>query len=234
MRTDYSDTTVIVPTLNEASNIGRLVLLLTGRYNGISVIVADDGSTDGTRSKVLAIASHNHRVMFLDRSGMEVHGLAVSVLDAAMHVRTPKTIVMDADLQHPVDKVGEISDKLGSYDIVVAVRTYVKEWGAVRKIISKGMAYIAYALFKLRGRKTCDDLMSGFFGIRSSMMKRLVRTKRQGFVGQGYKILLDILRLAGRECRVGEVYYSTFHRREHGESKLGYKHIVYTLMSTLK
>lgn len=234
MPRSYSDTTVIIPTLNEEGNIGKLMRLLAGRYPGINIIVSDDGSADGTEAEVKGFASRHGGVVFLDRGGERVHGLTASVVDAALHVRTTKIVVMDADLQHPVDRVGEIDHMLAKYDIVVGVRTYVKDWGLYRRLISKGMAYISYFVFKLRRKNTCSDMMSGFFGIRTALMRRVAKDSHYGFVPAGYKVLLDVFRLAPRGTSVGEVYYSSFHKRSAGKSKLTHRQIICTLVSTFK
>ena len=72
----------------------------------------------------------------------------------------------------------------------------------------------------LRGRHTTKDMMSGFFGIRSGLFMDLIRKNGGEFTGKGYKVLLDILRLAHRSARVAEIHYSTFQDRRHGRSKL--------------
>jgi len=233
LRGDYSDLTVIIPTLNEKSNITKLIGILTRMYRNVSMIVSDDGSDDGTRERVRALGRRNRRIRLLDRSRKSVHGLTASVIDAAMMTGTGKIVVMDGDLQHPPSKVGDIARALDRYDIVVGVRTSVREWGISRRMISKGMAYLAYVLFAISGRKRCNDMMSGFFGIRTKEFKELVASQRSGFVEEGYKVLLDILRLMDRSGSLGEVRYSTFHLRKEGKSKLGIKHAITTLRSTV-
>ncbi|MGI0134538.1 MAG: glycosyltransferase, partial [Candidatus Micrarchaeaceae archaeon] len=208
----YSDTTVIIPTFNERRNIGKLIRSLLRMYPGISVIVSDDGSGDGTGEEVKRISSRSGKVKFLDRRKRPQHGLAASVLDAALMARTGKIIVMDGDMQHPPGKVRELARALDSSDISVGVRTSVENWGLHRRVISKCMAYLAYAVFALRGKMVCNDIMSGFFGVKTSLLQRLIRSKRAGFVPRGYKVLLDILRLCDSNKRIAEVYYSTFHK----------------------
>lgn len=234
MRAGYSDTTVIIPTLNERKNIGRLIGQLLSEYRGIHVIVSDDGSTDGTQEEVRSISRRNVNVSFLDRRGKREHGLAASVLDAALATRTGKIIVMDGDMQHPPIKVGELSDALDRSELAVAVRTSVEHWGLHRRIISKSMAYMAYLVFELRRRRVCNDIMSGFFGIRASLFKSLIREHRQAFVPSGYKVLLDILRLCDSNKSLEEVYYSTFHSRQYGQSKFRFRHVINTLRSTFR
>lgn len=226
---DFSDTTIIMPTLNEAGNVERMLGVISRSYKGISVIVSDDGSEDGTVKEALGLAKENSRIRLLQRRGKE-KGLTASVIEAAALVRTPKIIVMDADFQHPPEKVGEIAKKLDDFDIVVGVRTKVENWGAWRRFVSKSVAGMAYLVFRVRGRATCNDMMSGFFGMRTIMMEKLIRRKRD-FVAPGMKILLDILRISDNGVKIGQVYYPTFHGRMHGESKLGFRHVAYTLRS---
>ena len=49
---DYSNTTVVIPTLNEEKNIEKELKLIETLYPGIHVIVADDGSKDKTQEIV--------------------------------------------------------------------------------------------------------------------------------------------------------------------------------------
>jgi dolichol-phosphate mannosyltransferase len=230
---DYSDLTVIIPTLNERGSIKRMINVLARTYNGVSVIVADDGSMDGTREIVRALGRGNKKVRLLDRSKKKVHGLTASVLDAALITNTKKIVVMDGDMQHPPSKVGSIARGLDSHDLVVGVRTVIRGWSLDRRIISKGMTYLSYTLFLLSNRRRCNDMMSGFFGINSALLKELIKDNRKGFVEEGYKVLLDILRMMGRKGTIGEVGYSTFHLRKEGNSKFRFRHVLLTLKSTL-
>ena len=230
---DYSDLTVIIPTFNEMGNIREVVSGLTKRYRNVSVTVSDDGSDDGTREAVKALGKRNGRITLLDRSQKREHGLAASVLDAALLAKTKKIVVMDGDGQHPLPVVGSIAIALDSYDLVVGVRTHVKDWGMQRRVISKGMSSLSYLLFALRNRRLCNDMMSGFFGIDAAVFKDLIARRRKRFVGKGYKVLLDILKTMDRESTIGEVYYKTFHIRKEGNSKFGFRHVLTTLGSAL-
>ena len=59
----YSDTSVVVPTLNEEKNITELIGLIS-KFGGIRIIVADDGSKVRTQ----AIAKGKKGVKLIDRS----------------------------------------------------------------------------------------------------------------------------------------------------------------------
>jgi dolichol-phosphate mannosyltransferase len=230
---NYSDLTIILPTLNEAENIVRIIGILRNKYKNCKIIVADDGSEDGTREKVLRLSLKNATIRLLDRSKERSHGLAISVLDSFGWVTTSKAVVMDADMQHPISKVGDISGLLDSNDLVIGVRTGVEDWGIHRRVLSKGMSYLSYMVFKIRRKSTTNDMMSGFFGIRRTLMSQVSR-ERERFVAGGYKILLDILRVSGNRIRIAEVRYDTFGERRKGRSKFRPTHVANTLVSTFK
>ncbi|MEM3827546.1 MAG: glycosyltransferase [Candidatus Micrarchaeaceae archaeon] len=234
VKKDFSDLTVIIPTLNEEGNIGRLIQILTRMYNNVRIIVSDDGSTDQTKKEVMKANATNRRVVFIDHSAAKTKGLTSSVIYAAMKVKTPKVVVMDGDMQHPPKIVGKIAAQLGNNDLCVGVRVKVKNWGLYRMILSKGISDFSYLVFMMRGKPTCNDMMSGFFGIKTSLLKDIISANREGFVMKGYKVLLDILRMAGRDIKIAEVPYSTFHPRKKGKSKLRAVHMVDVLISTFR
>lgn len=234
MLDDFSDTTVILPTLNESGNIEKIIGKLVGQYKRINIVVVDDGSVDGTLDKTRLLAGKNNKIRIVDRSDRKEHGLTASVIEAATQVATPNIIVMDADMQHPVEKVGKLRDALDDYDLAVAVRTKVRSWGFDRKFISKSVGAMSYLVFKFRNKRVCNDMLSGFFGIRTNVFKLLIKKNKDVFVGKGYKVLLDILRILDNDSSIGEVYYSTFHERKEGKSKFVFKHVIYTLKSIYK
>ncbi len=225
---DYSLLTVIVPTLNEEKSIGLLANSLLKSYDGISVIVSDDGSRDQTRNIVQSIRSK--KVLFLDRSKEIEKGLTASVLDAIERCRTPYFIVMDGDLQHPIQAVEPLFRELSDgSELAIAVREKVSvEWPFSRKVISYGANFLGQVRLIPRNYFFCD-VMSGFFGMDTSVAKRVLEKNRHRFVLGGYKVLFDFLKLLPKQ-RVATVPF-VFGSREFGESKINSSHMALFLKS---
>lgn len=230
----YDNLTIIIPTINEEGNIGHLIKRLLKLYKGIKIFVVDDGSTDKTKSEVKAISKHNHNVSFLAKPNNSVIGITASILYGLKQTKTEKIIVMDADLQHPANKVNRISDGLDRYPLVVGVRTSVKNWGIYRKVISIVISKFVIIIFKVKKYKTCNDMMSGFFGIRTKEFKKLVSQHKRRYVLKGYKVFLDTLKLVEKDIPLFEVPYNTFHNRKRGISKTNIKVIINIMRSCFR
>ncbi len=219
----FDELTIILPTLNERGNLLILIPGLLRTYRGVRIIVVDDGSSDGTRELVREMALRNSSITLLDRQGLNrQRGLTASVIDGIVLCKTKLFVVMDADLQHPAGTISRIVRKLDTgYDIVVATRSSVKGWALHRKLISKSLHAIAKAELSLRGRVRCNDVFSGFFGMRKSTFVSIYGRNRERFVGEGYKILFDTLKCSGNgTVRIAEIPYA-FRTRKYGGSKAG-------------
>ena len=225
------DCTIIIPTLNEAENIGELLNILTSYYPKSNIIVADDGSSDSTQDIVMEHSNKN--ITLLDRSKEDVKGLTASVLDAARLVNTPNVVIMDADLQHPPEKVKELNHDLRFNDISIGYRKAVaNEWPLHRKMMSWGGDALARIRLMMKPF-TCLDLMTGFFGIRTAVMMDILAAREKSFVKPGYKVLFELLKYAPDGVRLGHVPY-VFGERLRGDSKIGNKHIYYHMKSVAK
>lgn len=225
---NWNKLTIIIPSLNEEGNIGKLLSKLKSLYPGVKIIVSDDGSKDNTQNIVKSFRG----VELLDRSKKKLKGLTISVIDAVKIVKTTYLIIMDADLQHPPEKVGEIAVKLNKYPIVVGERRkIIGEWGLFRKVMSKTAIFLGK--LRLMNRIKCKDIVSGFFGIRTNLFQYFIKTHKDSFEGGGYKVLFDLLKIVKRDTKLGSVKYDFFIREE-GKSKIGGNHIFVYLKSLFK
>lgn len=216
--TDYSQLTVVVPTLNEEGNIGELLDYLLYHYPGLHVIVADDDSTDRTREEVMARARFNPRVQLLWRREC-VRGLTASVLDAIKQVTTEYFAVMDGDLQHPPEVVRRLMAALqAGASLVVATRQRFKV-APHRWLISKVATVFGRLRLRLSGAARCTDCMSGFFAGQARLIRQVIQTNEQAFELGGYKVLFDLLKQLPRSTDVREIGYE-FDPRHRGQSKI--------------
>ncbi len=224
---NYSDVTVIIPTLNEAENISELIRIISRSYRNIRILVADDGSSDGTTEIVSKIGKSNRNVKLLDRSKEKVHGITASVIDAVMAAKTPYIIVIDGDLQHPPEKIGEIAEKLKEgKDIAIGTRkAVVGGWPLQRRL----MSLIATNLARMKLGKRVADPMSGFFGAGRELFRNAVEKNGHRFVKEGYKVLFDLLKCSPK-ASIAEVSYN-FGERKRGKSKIRARHVMHFLKS---
>jgi dolichol-phosphate mannosyltransferase len=204
--------TVIIPTLNEEENIGRLIRLIYEHMGPeeVSVVVVDDESTDRTREVVRGLRS-KYNVRLLVRRGCR--GLASAVRFAAGAAANGPVAVMDADLSHDPRYLPFLFEKIEEgYDVAVGSRyldgNKVTAWPGHRVMLSKGANTIATALLGIR----VTDPMSGFVALKSGEI--LVRGIRRS----DYKFLLEIL-ATDETLRVAEVSIE-FRDRRYGTSKL--------------
>lgn len=117
---------VLVPTRNEAGNVGPLLARLEPVMAGIDgeVLFVDD-SDDQTPAVVAAAAETSAvRVRLVHRAGGErLGGLGGAVQAGLAAVTAPWTVVMDGDLQHPPEQVPDlIAAAERGADLVVATR----------------------------------------------------------------------------------------------------------------
>ncbi|MGB0651563.1 MAG: glycosyltransferase [Thermoplasmatota archaeon] len=207
---------VVIPTYNEAANIGPLLGELKQALAGedIELIVVDDNSSDDTGP--IAKAAHPEaRVIVRTRD----RGLATAVVRGIQEARGTYVAVIDADFQHPPAVMAKLLAKAreAGADLVVGSR-YVDGGsdGAFpwyRRLMSVGAAGMARIALPPLRQHGLTDPMSGLFLVRRNAVA-LDRLQPSG-----YKILLEII---GRsDLRVIEEVGYTFQERRDGDSKLG-------------
>ncbi len=216
---DTVDVSLVIPTRNERENITPLLSEIRAAMAGSSweALFADD-STDGTDAVIARLAADDSRIRLLHRP-VNRGGLAGAVAAALPDVRGAYVCVLDADLQHPPDKVPDMvreAERTGA-DIVIASR-YITGGGdggldgRWRQFYSRGLKALSKLAFPRRLAGISDPL-GGFFLVRRSALGDVQLRP------VGYKILLEILIRCPWQ-RVCEAPYR-FRPRRHGDSNAG-------------
>ncbi len=158
------NTTIILPTLNEEECLPLLLDALIKNYPETKIIIVDDGSKDKTKKISLKYVKKNQNIVFFDRSKEKIHGICISAIRGIQKSKTKYFILMDADLQHPPEKVKEMVKELcKDYKLVIAVRKKVQNWKFNRRLMSIIATFLARICLFLRRKKISKDPNSGFF-----------------------------------------------------------------------
>ncbi|HEY2410314.1 MAG TPA: glycosyltransferase [Polyangiaceae bacterium] len=224
---------LVVPTYNEAKNIGLLIEQLERLFDPVlgstyELVVVDDDSPDKTWQVALEIAAHHRSVRVVRRQGER--GLSTAVIRGWQVARGDIIGVMDADLQHPPElNLALLREIERGADLAIGSRHVagggLSDWSLVRRLLSRGAQLLGLLILPgVLGR--LSDPMSGYFMLRREL---LVGAKLDPL---GYKILIEVV-ARGNPRWIGEVGY-VFRERVGGESKVTWHVYVQYLGHLLK
>jgi dolichol-phosphate mannosyltransferase len=176
---------VVIPTYNEADNIGRLVPLILARDNRLSVLVVDDNSPDGTAGIVKGLPGFGDRILILERELKQGLGAAYIAAFKWILANTDFEAVfeMDADFSHDPVALDEFLEEIESHDLVLGSRYLhgitVVNWPLRRLILSVGANRFASFVTGL----PMKDSTGGFKCFRRSTLEMLPldRIKSDGY-----------------------------------------------------
>jgi dolichol-phosphate mannosyltransferase len=216
---------VVLPTYNEAGNLGRLLDALD-RIEGLHVLVVDDDSPDGTGRIADERASRSPRVHVHHRRGQRGLGTAyLTGFREALDRGADAVVTMDCDFSHDPAQLPEILSALEAADLVIGSRYVaggeIVGWSGHRRVLSRAANTFVHTLFHL----PASDCTSGFRGYR----RRVLESIPWGEVrSTGYSFLVESLLWASRipDARVVEVPIC-FRDRNEGKSKLGWREAVH-------
>jgi glycosyltransferase involved in cell wall biosynthesis len=166
------DLSIVVPLFNESGTFDELhrrltaVLLVLGLDS--EVIYVDDGSTDGTREVLAAVAERDARVRVINlaRNYGQTAALAAG-FDAAAG---DAIVAMDGDLQHAPEEIPTLLAKLDDgYDIVSGWREQRVDNLWTRRLPSKVANWL---MAKLSG-VSLHDFGTTFKAYRAPVIKRI-------------------------------------------------------------
>jgi dolichol-phosphate mannosyltransferase len=211
---------IVVPTYNEASGIGKLLGALGATFAAHAldgeIIVVDDNSPDGT-GEVVERLSRDLPVRCLHRSGKL--GLSSAVIDG-WKIARPQSLVlgaMDADFSHDINALPKMVEALdsGEYGLAIGSRYVagggIANWPKRRIITSMVACWLARPLTRVK------DVTSGYFLVRRNALTGV------SLDPIGFKIGLEVIAKAHYGKAI-EVPY-LFTDRVAGESKLNEREV---------
>ena len=221
---------VILPTYDEAENIGPISTAILETLPAAVLLVVDDESPDGTGRLADALAATDPRVRVRHRAVKQ--GLGRAYLDGfgvALAGGARTIVQMDADFSHDPAAlpglVGPIAD--GTADLVIGSR-YTKgggvvDWGIGRRVVSRGGSVFARTVLGLDQR----DLTGGFKAWRAPTLEAV---PFDGVHAGGYVFQIEMTFRASRAgARIREVPI-TFRDRRVGQSKMSRRIVVEALV----
>lgn len=223
-------TWVVLPTYDEAENIGPITAAILEALPGATLLVVDDGSPDGTGQLADGLAATDPRVRVRHRKAKQ--GLGRAYLDGfriALDGGAERVVQMDADFSHDPTVLPTLLAPLerGAADLVIGSRYTrgggVVDWGLGRRLISRGGSLFARIVLNL----PANDLTGGFKAWRAETLAGI------GFDGVhagGYVFQIEMTFRANRAgARIHEVPI-TFRDRRVGQSKMSRRIVVEALV----
>ena len=210
---------ICLPTYNERENLESMVRAIGSLgLEGLEVLVIDDTSPDGTGDIAERLANELPWVHVLHRERKEGLGPAyLAGFRRALDLGADLILEMDCDFSHDPADVPRLTAAAEDADLVLGSR-YVegggtRNWGLVRRFISRGGSLYAQVLLQLGIR----DLTGGFKCYRRTVLETI---DLDAITSRGYAFQIETTyRTLRAGFRVVEVPI-VFADREVGGSKM--------------
>jgi len=217
---------LILPTFDEAENLEAIVraaieVLERAAPGTHRILVVDDDSPDGTGAIADRLAGELPAVEVLHRKLREGLGPAyLAGFAQALRGGAAFVLEMDADFSHDPADLARLLAAAEDADVVLGSRYVaggaVKDWGLLRRIVSRGGSWYARVVLSLDVR----DLTGGYKCFRREVLESIdLPTIRS----RGYAFQVELThRALGAGFRVVELPI-VFRDRQHGTSKMTWR-----------
>ncbi len=223
---------VIIPTYNEAENIGAVIPKVLGACPNTHVLVVDDNSPDGTQKIVESISQNDSRVRIVCRKGKEGLGTAyVAGFRYAIENGYDFVVEMDADLSHEPGEIPRFCKALVDHaDVAIGSRyasgISVLNWPMKRLLLSYGANLYARIVTGV----PVNDMTSGFKAFKIEVLKSI---DLDSIRSNGYAFQVEMnVRAYRKGFRIVEVPI-VFTERRVGTSKMSKKIVFEGVMIVL-
>jgi len=130
---------IIIPTYNEEKNVPLIYVELQKVFEKCSkeyifdVLFVNDGSTDNTIGEIEKLVNDNQNVRFIDFS--RNFGKEIATTAGLNNCDGDACIMLDGDLQHPVELIPEFINKWEKgAEVVIGIRNENKSSGVFKKL----------------------------------------------------------------------------------------------------
>lgn len=191
-----TDKLVIIPTYNEVENIEAIIHKVFSLPIAFDVLIIDDGSPDGTATKVKELQQDYPQQLFLEeRSGKLGLGTAyIHGFKYALNKGYEYIFEMDADFSHNPDDLVKLLHACSeeNYDLAIGSRysngVNVVNWPMGRVL----MSYFASKYVQLVTGMPVSDATAGFKAYKRIVLET-INLDRIRFVGYAFQIELKFL-----------------------------------------
>ncbi len=214
---------LILPTYNEAENIGPIVAAAVQRLAEVTkdftVLIVDDNSPDGTGDAADVLAKNYAQVQVLHRKGKEGLGRAyLAGFAVALENGAELVLEMDADFSHdPRDLPRLVRAAHSECDLAIGSRYVpgggVRDWTMLRKLISRGGGIYARTILGV----DVQDLTGGFKCFKRETLEAIDLDK---VISNGYGFQIELTYRAIRAGKTVQEVPIYFTERRAGESKM--------------
>ncbi|HEX3542518.1 MAG TPA: polyprenol monophosphomannose synthase [Acidimicrobiales bacterium] len=220
---------VVVPTYQEAENIGSILRSTRTEVPEAHVLVIDDSSPDGTARMAKAVATELGHVDVLVRASKQGLGTAYRTGFAwGIEHEFEVLVEMDADSSHdPRDIHRLLTAVEAGADLAIGSRYVpggsIPDWRVHRRLLSQwGNRYASFALGLGIG-----DATSGFRAYRTSVVQAIALASVRA---DGYAFQIEMAyRVAQANGKIVEVPIS-FSDRTLGHSKMSWRIVIEALL----
>lgn len=154
------DVTVVIPTLNEESAIGRVIDELGEEGYG-KILVVDGHSEDRT----VEIAKDRKAEVIYQRYG----GKTGAIRTAIEHVTTPFLLVMDGDWTYPAGGISKLMEETEDHDHVIGRREDSENIPLLHRLGNWGITLVFNILMETK----LNDILSGMYLLKTERAAEL-------------------------------------------------------------
>ena len=224
---------VILPTYNEAGNIGALIKETANLIKKrIEFIVVDDNSPDGTADEVKKLIAKKLPVKLVVRK--KVHGLASAIITGIRQAGGDIVVLMDTDFNHRPEDISRLVKPIiiKQADLVIGSR-YIPGGGMHGTEASQLQYWLSrwgnYFVNRIWLGLPVHESLSGFLAVKRSVLDKL--PLESIFKGYGEYCIRLLYYCYRQKFRVKEVPVM-YGLRQYGVSKSSLKRMIYYYSKT--